>query len=93
MTTLARYAAIGKRLMASVGLGTAGSCQVTAKAASGPARGANPLPRNGGDVLTLRMRLLIEGRRARDLRQSKLASLIEADLRALNHEILRRGPQ
>lgn len=93
MTTLARYAAIGKRLMASVGLGYAESCQSPAKAACGPVKGANPLPKNGGDVITLRMRLLIEGRQARNLRQSKLASLIEADLRALNHEILRRGPR
>ena len=57
----------------------------------GHAQRAYPMPRNGGDLPALRLILLFEAKRARDMRQSKLASAIEADLRSVTHQILSRG--
>ena len=56
-----------------------------------PASRAYPMPRNGGDLPALRLVLLFEAKRARDMRQSKLASAIEADLRNVTHQIMSRG--
>ena len=58
---------------------------------SGHAQRAYPMPRHGGDLPALRLILLFEAKRARDMRQSKLASAIEADLRSVTHQILSRG--
>lgn len=58
---------------------------------SGHAQRAYPMPRNGGDLPALRLVLLFEAKRARDMRQSKLAAAIEADLRNVTHQILSRG--
>ena len=54
---------------------------------------AYPLPRNVGaeQLPALKLALLTEGKRAKMLRQSKLAAQIEEDLRAVNHAILARG--
>jgi len=66
---------------------------------SGPICGhvppAAPTPKPDGETQTLiKLALLLaEAKRARNLRQSKRASLIEHDLRAMRREILQRGMQ
>jgi hypothetical protein len=52
---------------------------------------AYPMPKGGGDLPALRLILLFEAKRARDMRQSKLAAAIEADLRSVTHQILTKG--
>jgi hypothetical protein len=60
----------------------------------GPAKNAYQLPRDVGpeQLPALRLALLAESRRARMMRQSKLASSIEADLRTVTHQILQVKP-
>ena len=61
----------------------------------GHALPAAPTPKPDGETqMLIKLALLLaEARRARELRQSKLASMCEADLRAMRHAILKRGPQ
>ena len=61
----------------------------------GHALPAAPTPKPDGETQTLiKLALLLaEAKRARNLRQSKRASLIEHDLRAMRREILQRGMQ
>lgn len=61
--------------------------------ACGLAQPASPRPRPDGaaQLKTRRMILAARARQARDLRQSKLASSTEAELRAVTLECLRRG--
>ena len=56
----------------------------------GPAKRAYPLPRDVGpqQLPALRLALLTEAKRAKQLRQSKLAAQCEADLRAVTHQML-----
>lgn len=93
MKWLARYA---KRLLsqwASVTPASGPSCPPTRGAFSGPAKTAYPLPRHVGEqqLPALRLALLLESRRARNLRQNRLAAAIEADLRSVTHQILAKG--
>ncbi len=62
-------------------------------AISGPATSIEPTRKNAGAVqlLALREVLVAEARHHRNNRQSKAASLTEAELRELNHMILRAG--
>ena len=61
--------------------------------ACGPAVDASPRPRPDGaaQLKTRRMVLAARARQARNLRRSKEASGIEAELRAVTLECLRRG--
>ena len=83
------YAAIRSRLTGFAIPASTASCPTSA--AYGHAQRAYPMPRNGGDLPALRLILLFGAKRARDMRQSKLASAIEADLRSVTHQILSRG--
>mgnify|MGYP000326017611 CR=1 FL=1 len=62
-------------------------------AASGPATSISPTSRRAGEaqLLVLREVLASEARQYRNNRQSKAASDSEAELRELNHMILRAG--
>ena len=68
-------------------------CHLTSAAFSTPAQPADPLPKRVGDLplKTQRDNLIAQAERARDLRQNKLASLIEAELREITLEILWQG--
>jgi len=61
--------------------------------ACGPVEPASPKPRPDGaaQLKTRRMILAAKARQARDMRQNKLASICEAELRAVTLECLRRG--
>ena len=55
---------------------------------------AQPQKPDGETQTLIKLALLLaEAKRARNLRQSKRASLIEHDLRAMRREILQRGMQ
>lgn len=62
--------------------------------AFGHASTADQPPKRVGETQTLiKLALLLaEAKHARNLRQSKRASICEADLRAMRREILQRGP-
>ena len=93
MCTTAIYVALKTRLTASAGPDIGSGSPPPDKPACGPAQRAYPLPMDAGPALlpALRLALLTEARRARNLRQSRLAAMIEADLRSVTHQILRRG--
>ena len=90
------FAAFAKRLWPHSALGGRGigaSYRPTVKASSGHVRLAYPLPRDVGEAQlpALRLALLLESKRAKHLRQSKLAAQCEADLRRVTHAILAKG--
>ena len=66
----------------------------TSRAVSGLATSASLSPKRAGlaQLGSQRLALLIEAQQARARRQSHLTSLIEADLRAVTLDILRRHP-
>lgn len=88
MTILAACAKPLTRLMAIASRG------YTARKQSpdtyGPATTAMPWlrPDGGLPLPSRRIALLLETRRARDLRQSKLTAALEKDLRAVTHQML-----
>ena len=71
------------------------NCPLRSAAISGRAMNTRQTQRADGGVQLLIQRevLLSKIAHALSLRQSKRASLIEAELRALNHEILKQGPR
>jgi hypothetical protein len=83
------FAAIRKRLTGSAI--RASYPRLPIAVTSGVASRAYPMPKGGGDLPALRLILLFEAKRARDMRQSKLAAAIEADLRSVTHQILTKG--
>lgn len=87
---LARFVARLLPLSATAGPAIVASASQTPS--YGRVRHASQSRKDAGALLLLTRRfcLTIEAEQARDRRQSKLASLIEADLRAVNHEIMRR---
>lgn len=93
MTILATFAARAPRLMGIVAPDYFPPCLLDSVAISGPAQITKPTQRPDGGVQLLIQRetLLAQAKRARNLRQSKLASLIEAEMRVLNLEILWQG--
>jgi hypothetical protein len=92
MTTRAAFAKLRALLLGSDG--PAPDQPASPMPYSGPALTAYPLPRDVGpeQLPALRLALLAESRRARLMRQSKLASSIEADLRSVTHQILQVKP-
>jgi hypothetical protein len=92
MTIRVRFAALRALLTGSAG--PAQDQPASRTPSYGPAMSAYPLPRDVGQAQlpALRLALLLESRKARDRRQSKLAAQIEADLRRVTHQILDRGP-
>ena len=93
MTIRAAFAASFKHLMASAFPVIVDCSQTTSAGASGPATTADRRPRPDGaaQLKTRRMILEAQAKQARDLRQSKAASIYEAELRAVTLECLRRG--
>ena len=93
MTCRAAFAGLRHLLLGSAGQDTGASLTPPSAAPSGLAMDAYPLPRNVGaeQLPALKLALLTEGKRAKMLRQSKLAAQIEEDLRAVNHAILAKG--
>lgn len=71
------------------------NCPMRSAAISGRAANTSPTQRaDGGVQLRIQREVLLSKiAHALSLRQSKRASLIEAELRALNHEILKQGPR
>ena len=69
------------------------SYQLESAAISGPAIPTSQTQKRGGAVQTLVQREILAGqaKKARNMRRSKEASLIEAALMALNHSILGAG--
>ena len=92
MTTRAAFAKLRTLLLGSDGL--APDQPENPMPSYGRAKDAYPLPMDVGpeQLPALRLVLLAESRRARMMRQSKLASLIEADLRNVTHQILQVRP-
>lgn len=80
-----------RRMLRSVFAARGFSANLPTSAASGPARLASPPPRPVGDLQTIRLRLMLESKRARARQQMRLAAAIEADLRDVTHQILSRG--
>ncbi len=74
-------------------LGYSLSYRLESAAISGPAQTMCQTPKHGGaaQILALREVLVAEARHRRNNRQSREASLTEAELRDLNHMILRVG--
>lgn len=93
MILRAAFAGLRARLTATAGQATASASPLTGRASYTPATYARTLPRDVGEpqLPALRLALLCEARKARDMRQAKLAALIEADLRAVTHQILSKG--
>ena len=93
MTCRAAFAGLRSLLLGSHGQDTDASLTPPSAASYGHARHVYPLPRDVGpqQLPALRLALLLESRKARQLRQSKLAAAIEADLRRVTHLILDRG--
>ena len=93
MTIRAAFAASFQRLMAMATPVTADCYQMPSAGACGPAMPASRTPKDDGGarLKTQRMILAAKARQARDLRQSKLASTCEAELRGVTLECLRRG--
>jgi len=59
---------------------------------SGRVRNAGqPQKSDGAQLMIQREILLAKAKHARNLRQSKVASICEADLRRITHEILKEG--
>jgi hypothetical protein len=77
------HSAIGYR-------GPSQSYRMESAARSGPARITDPTPNADGlpELQARRVSLLAEAERHRNLRRSKLASICEAELRAVTHQIL-----
>ena len=71
------------------------NCPLRSAAISGRATSTSPTQRaDGGVQLLIRREVLLSKiAHALRLRQSKAASRFEAELRALNHEILKQGPR
>ena len=71
------------------------NCPLRSAAISGRAMNTSQTQRADGGVQLLIQRevLLSKIAHALSLRQSKAASRFEAELRALNHEILKQGPR
>jgi len=93
MITRVRSVGLFQRLLGMASPATADCFPWPSVDACGPAHPASPQPkRDGGAQLkTQRLILAAKARQARDLRQNKLASLTEAELRAVTLECLRRG--
>jgi hypothetical protein len=87
MITIAASVARGLRRMATAWRDrSAGS---RGAATSGPVEGVDRPPRpDGARLMIYRELLAAEAKHARNLRQCKKASLIEAELRAVTHAIL-----
>jgi hypothetical protein len=66
------------------------SYRPTVKGYSGPAKRAYPLPRDVGEAQlpALRLALLLESKRAKHLRQSKLEAQCRADLQRVTHKMM-----
>ena len=66
------------------------SLHLTSASTCSPASTAYPLPKPDGalPLPALRLALILESRRARDLRQSKLAAQLERDLQSVNHQMM-----
>lgn len=86
-------AMMGMRLTSSARRDFGQSCPQKSENTSAPATPASPRPRPDGaaQLKTRRMILAAKAQQARDMRQSKLASSTEAELRAVTLECLRRG--
>ena len=93
MTCRAAFAALRSLLVGSDTPASGRSLPPTSGATSGHVRLAYPLPRDVGEAQlpALRLALLLESKRAKHLRQSKLAAQCEADLRRVTHAILAKG--
>lgn len=92
MTCRAAFAGLRTLLTGSASLDTGGSCLPTSAGGYGPARTAGTPPKPAGvEPLVQRLILTVAAREARNLRRAKLASSIEAELRDLTTDILRRG--
>ena len=94
-STLAQFAARAMRLSGIAEPDHVPPCLLDSVAISGSVSNtAQTLKSDGGVQLRIQREILLaQSRHARNLRQSKLASLIEADLRSVTHEILWLGPQ
>ena len=75
------------------GQGFSASFPPTSAVLCGAVPSISPMPNCDGSVSTLAQLnlLLAKAERQRNLRQSKAASISEAELRALRHDILRAG--
>ena len=93
MITNVRFVGLLQRLMAMATPVTADCYQRPSAGACGPAMPASRTPKDDGGarLKTQRMILAAKARQARDLRQSKIASTCEAELRGVTLECLRRG--
>ena len=89
----ARFAGLRSLLLGSPGQGTDASLTPPSNPASGPAGNAYPPPNCDGveQLGARRLVLLFESRKAKHLRQSRLAAQCEADLRRVTHQILGMG--
>ena len=90
MNIFVRFAGNVRHVMGLAGRATDESFPRKGKGFYGAAQGAYPTPINVGEELlpALRLALMFEAKRAKELRQSKLAAAIEADLRGVTHQMM-----
>jgi hypothetical protein len=79
--------------LASVFPDSVPSCHLTSAVACGPARAASQSPTPNGllELQIQRETLIAQASHARNMRQNKRASLIEAELRDVTHHIIYLG--
>ena len=90
MTCRASFAALWSRLTGTDTPATGANCHPHNRGGYTPAQIAYPVPSNTGQIElpARRLALILESRRARELRQSKLAAQLERDLRSVNHQMM-----
>lgn len=93
LRTVAQFVSKRQLHLASAFPDSVPTCHLTSAAFCTPAQPADQSQKPDGDLplKTQRDNLIAQAERARNLRQSRLASLIEADLRELTLEILWQG--